>query len=215
MTYEEIIKTYIDPNGLIGAHQYPEKWSTGNGILLTTLARIIAPISQIQGLLFLLAITQCENPRFSGIFFKNSGRTDQISHDDMIAAAYWCSEDVFNRIENHGWVLSNTGKFYWDAWVKPWHRAYYLLMAGKSHRLYELLLALMLITDGIFNKKDSSGKIVNFLICKCLKNKSKIVDFGIRMWENTTIRRWGSYRDIFKTYFGPNHPFSIFVQERL
>lgn len=212
MSYLEEITKYIDQDGLIGNKPNPEKWSNGNPILDTAIATII-PSKVFLYRFCCNSVGLCSSA--PGVFNKNPGRTDQISHDDMIGAAVFYRQSVYQYAMLNGWVLSNTGEFYWDAWVKPWHRGYYCLLVGRPNLVYNLFLAGMLIVDGLFNTQDSSTKKLNWLIQTQLYGRVWIVDKAIAIWRKYTYKHWGSYKNIFKTYYGENHPFTRYVKEDL
>ena len=134
--FDQEIKDWIDYDGLVGNKKNPEKWSTGNAILETAFAYQIA--KERTSFRWMHALEESVLGCFQkGVLNKNPGRTDQITHDDIVG---FCSinpqlADLVCQWGNKtGWVLSNTGENYFTANVKPWHRAFYLA-ASSSNRV--------------------------------------------------------------------------------
>lgn len=207
MSFRDEIEVYFDKDGLIGTSPHPKKWSGGNQIL-DTAQRIIylhdtKNLTIEDKLQYSRATLKCED-RF-GIINKNPERPDEITHDciigHVVASALTGTGFEFRFLYFIKvakwypwlWVASNTGKLYWTAIVKPWHKAFYKHMAQPFVSPPSILgytwLAVSILHDAIFNKKNASDKKVMWVMIYGLlqrKIKSKysrwVIVRAIAVW---------------------------------
>jgi hypothetical protein len=97
--------------------------------------------------------------------------------------------------------MSNTSKFYWTAWAKPWHKAFYQTCADEPISfLQRIILKAFLYADTL--SKDNSGHQLVWLMVSALE----LADQRF----NSICKYWRSKVDmgkVIKEYHGENHPF--------
>lgn len=220
MGFREALFEYTSSfTGLIGVTPNPAGWSSGNPLTETGTACIFL---KKLGLLNIddapvkaAAYSYCL-PK-DGFFSKLPGVKSNASHDDVIGivagystCGFLCREflqdDIIEYGQHHWWVLSTSGKFYWDAMTKPWHYAYYMLASGNTPNiLARASLAAFVVFDALFNKTNSSDKK---LIWMMLETTPKTLYH--RFWYWRLKNTWGNMQKVFNTYYGPNHIFTIY-----
>ena len=206
------VAIWVDADHLIGAKDHPEKWSSGNALLdtATVLNLLLSNDPHFEDLLD--GINRCRS--IYGAYDKNPGRPDEITHDDLIGVAsispFYARELCADMEKQHGF-LSNTGKRYFTAWVKPWHRAFYQLMAGHQvSYIYLLAFCLQLLLMGM-RRTDASGSKLVLLQTKALLGICK--DLGLSTYlirlltwtKHRILAFWGSERALYAEYYGPEH----------
>lgn len=228
MTYKEELATYIDQaTNLVGKTPNKANYSSGNALLETGTAYVIAKITKAPGFdqaykPMLDAMVSCKEPMGS-FFTKNPGvPDDKISHDDvigMVAGAVACGsvaklyveELIIKRGLSNVWVLNTTGFKYWDAYTKPWHKGYYIIATDVAKiKLFDAICyAGMLIADALHNKDNSSDKrLCHIMVETTPKGRSIIVDKAISIWRSLTLKKWGSYAKIYDVFHGTDHVFT-------
>lgn len=226
MGFREDIYGYTSGIGLVGATPNPNGWSSGNVLVETGQACIflkkLGLLDPNDANTKAAALSYCL-PK-DGFFSKLPGVESSASHDDVIGivstyaicggiCTEFLNEDIIEYGKDHWWVLSTTGKFYWDALTKPWHYAYYMLAADKNPNIIAMLsLIFVILYDALFNKKDSSGAKLIWMMIESLQGKSKLVSLTGRFWHSRIKKTWGSVQDIFKIYYGPNHIFTKYSE---
>lgn len=226
MSYKEEMAKYINlSTGLVGLTPNKADYSSGNCLLETGTAYVfLKRLDYITAAdLYSLgnAIASCKQP-LNPFYSKNPGTDDFISHDDIIGiySGWKAAGDMISlrSIAGYGkkrlWLYSTTGRLYWDAITKPWHRAYYTITSsGKATLGDSLILGGYLAIDALFNKNNSSDKKLAWLMVQGVENKSVLLDRFIYYWYNKTYQKWGSIRNVFKTYYGEDHVFTRYCWE--
>lgn len=221
-SFVDTITPWIDQDGLVGTEYKPPKWSGGNQLQETALACAIevslngrnADREFIQRCSD--AIGRCRNP--DGSFNKNPGRTDEITHDDLLcvaAASRICgmpwARAIFEWGTNVGWDLSNTGKLYWDALAKPWQRAVYAMCAGKVPTWYESTSNVIsnIISAGSGNP---SSDRIKWITSVAVKGLGPMNDLSIDYWRHKAKQRYLSVGGMMLQYYekDPMNPFCEF-----
>lgn len=239
MSFREEMKAYFDFDGLVGTAPHPPIWSGGNQILDTAtwllyLRLIDAYPYHDDDLKAGYAIQRCQTRIGSGMVNKNPGRTDQITHDCIIGAivissitgSYWCLRFIqfaerFTWLPI--WVASNTGKIYWTAIVKPWHKAFYKLACPTASRSPGLIgyacLASAIFHDAMFNKTNASNKKLMWVMVRTLERKMLIPSGGLclleramRFWDER-LKALGGIKPFMATYYGVDHPFAKYAPQ--
>jgi hypothetical protein len=224
-TFVEAISAYIDPDGLIGNRPNPLKWSTGNAIEETAMACAIeVALNGKSGVdkQFLRdrvdAISRCRTGD-GGFLSKNPGRPDEITHDDLIPAAALsriCGVGFAKLINDFGdsneWILSNTGRIYWDARTKPWQRAFYRLADTRKPTWDEgIELGIAYIVDA-FSGHPSSNRL-SWIQAQAISGMGTWLDSCIAVWSARMRVRYGTVGDMMFEYYQKTdearaHPYS-------
>lgn len=218
--------TYMNPHtGLFGYMPNIAEFSTGNTLLDTGTAYVIlASIKEMtpaDKMLMLASVLTC-NSHENKWLASHPYSSDRISHDDMIglvAGLYFTQHfDFISYLVDYGmkhrWVFSTTGEFYWDAWTKPWHKAYYILADNEMPWLGgRLMMSAYIVFDGLLNKRNMSDKKLIWLMYKVCSGKSAIVDLALGFWHSRLLKKFGSMQNVFITYYGQDHLFSKWCRE--
>lgn len=222
------LKFFInDFTGLVGVTPNPIGWSSGNPIVETATAYVflkkLGILQPSDALEVSKAFSYCL-PSVDSFYTKTPFSQDNASHDDIVGlvAGYsvcgeaqgleFLEEDIIQYGKRHFWVLSTSGKFYWDALTKPWNYAYYMLAAGHNPGfIAQSFLALAIIVDALANKNNSSDKKLIWLMLETLKGDNRVVKWAASVWRRRLITQWGSLENVFKTYYGPNHLFTLYA----
>ncbi len=226
MTYsEEMLKYMNKDTGLFGYMPNEAGFSTGNPLLDTGTAYVMLndqSLEDTNGTSLKLTVYKCF-PTGQHYIAKIPGTLDKISHDDLIGIVAGlavtdeieCIKDlVIEEGRELDWILSTTGEFYWDALVKPWHKAYYLMAAGLVPWVGgRVMLAASILLDALFNKDSTSDKKLIWLMYKTVMGRSKIVDFAFKIWHKRLIKVFGSMKKVFEIYYGPDHLFTRYCSE--
>lgn len=231
------ILSYLDTDNLMGNDQNPKTVRTGgNELLQTWTAWIIMHklgILEPQDIETISRATKsCEVPGEVGIYDRNpplvdgSRRMDEIAHDDICGISMGSSclslgfgKDIVKHGKHNWWVFSNTGKLYFTAIAKPWHRAAYTLAAWEKPgderpgSISLALLAITIVSNAIFGKDNASGKLLIWVTIQGLKGKSYTIDLVSKFWFKQINKTYGSVREIFKRYHNENHPFALYAPE--
>lgn len=229
MDYREALAAYTDTGtGFVGVTPNAAGWSSGNplvemGVALLLLKKL-GLVAKGDSDSYSYAISACL-PNTGAFFSKLPHVESNVSHDDLIGivAAYsalggscavYLEEDIIDYGKQHWWLLSTSGKFYWDAMTKPWHYAYYMLAAGhRPNMLATLSLAVFAVFDALFNYTNSSDKKLMWLMLETIAGRSKLVDLTRRFWWYRLDKTWLSMRAVFAKYYGPNHVFTLYCKE--
>lgn len=227
--FSEEMNPWIDQDGLIGSSAHPPKWSTGNGLLETSIAiameielnRSRSDISFLRRLVN--GIEACRISETS--FNKNPGRFDQITHDDLLAVASTqrlASTSFATHIvkygQRNGWDLSNNGEKYWDAQAKPWDVAFYELSASKSTSMYNkgclFTYILSSATAGALTKGNPGSHRLLWIQLLSIEGASPWLDLAIHIWRASMNNKYKTVGNMMKAYYSePDHPFDIFGQQ--
>lgn len=212
--------------GLFGVTPNPANYSTGNPLLETAQAyvflRLYGDYRATDQIDLTDAFNSCRMPA-TGFFSGKPHSIDNITHDDIIGmVAAWAAQGGYGRVLNylnfvewaqqHNYVLSTTGKFYWDALVKPWHWAYYILcstnMKGPMNSSWYTLLSFVfaILVDALFNTNNTSDKKLMYLMIKSTTGESKLVDFAAKFWWKRLRKVFGSMSVVFNVYYGQKAP---------
>ena len=199
------ISEYLDADGLIGTHKNPTPVTNGNPIVSSAVAVCIDPASREllePGVLMLKA------DRF---YRKKARSEDQITHDDVIGLCAFVPQHVYEFGSKHFWIMSNTGKIYWDAIAKPQQIAYYKLV-NKRFTMLAPFLFLSLAMGAIF-KGNASDRQLSYIIVKTLP-KTFFMNIACKLWYWGVKKHWGSMRRVmFEYYNDSNHPFCVYMPE--
>jgi hypothetical protein len=225
MGFMEDLRPWIDADGLVGNQPNPKPWSSGNQLLETAFAvlyadKLVPNADHMEPLV--TAMWRCQLP--SGSFQKNPGRPDEITHDDLIAAAAMkriaggtAAESMANRLaalgERTGWDLGNTGEFYQDAQARPWHVAYYKLAATRTPAWYELASMVVETLWGALSlargKTDPGGDRLRWLRLEAVAEASPWLQVSAFVWRLAARRAYVSPGTMMEWYYNtPSHPYA-------
>lgn len=229
MTYREDMMNYTNAGSqLVGYTPNTANYSSGNPLLETGTAHLFRNLldrraGAVDFELLNVAINKCD---IGNCWVSKLPNTNaDISHDDIIGLTAGLSsygapgkDMVRYFIVNEGyetdWILSTSGNFYWDALVKPWHKAYYMIAAGMTPWVGgRVFLASYVIIDALFNKSNTSDKKLLWLMSKTCTGKSKLVDFAFKLWKSRLNKVFGSMKNVFSIYYGPGHLFAKWCNE--
>jgi hypothetical protein len=226
MTFSEDISAWIDEENLVGNQKNPPRHSSGNGILETAMTIAyeveLGENSQNTSLIQKLVsgISACKSS--NGSFDKNLGRPDQITRDDLLAAASTqkiagtsFADYLVGLGGKTGWDLKNTATSYPSGFAKPWDVAAYKLMSSTPDTItYFEILALVLSISWAtlqcaFGKSDPSGDRLRWLMHLSICSINMLVDFAAILWSYAATARYGSVGGLQKIYYTetPDHPF--------
>jgi hypothetical protein len=214
--FVEAITPYLDQDGLVGSCPNPTKWSSGNPLLETSIACAFEVLlnGKDADSVFLKArqdaILACKDPK--GLFDKNPGRYDQITHDDLkpiASLSRLCGMPFAEMIVEFGkknnWVLSNTGFPYWDAYAKPWDQAFYLIANKETPSWFSSpFLYSSIIFDGF--KGDTSSNRLTWLAEISSKGVSPFLDFSFQIWARSMRKRYVTVGGMMFEYYGGKDP---------
>lgn len=153
-----------------------------------------------------------KNPR------KDTGeeRLDKISHDDILAVSCGskiCGLPFAELIRDYGekhkylgtWNLSNTGKVYWDAIVKPYHLYIYQMNANEEIGVIkQFAIKTYLGTPDI---NDPSGTKIKWTVCQAIRGKYKYLDDHI-IYFMRELNKQGGIKEVYKRFYKDWHPFA-------
>lgn len=221
MSFCEELKKWIDEDSLVGASENPGKWSTGNAILETATAGVIIHIlkdkagnlSERAEVLRILqkGIKGCQLE--SGIFNKNPGRPDDITHDDLIGAATFSAlydPSIVKKLvefgEKTGWIMSNTGKVYFNSIARKWHIVFYKLCAGRKVDIFDkIIFGIYLLLPS-----DHSGERLKWLQVEAVGRKSFLLELFSFLWKLKIKRKYRYISELLRKYY--NRSDHIFVK---
>ena len=232
MTYQSEMELLIDADGLVGLTKDPADlrktvWTSGNSLLESYTDLIIRKklncLTNEDKKRMEAATWKCWNRYPTRMFNKsptkwNTGeeRLDQITHDDVLGVSCGSKEcDLIfaQTINAYGeanrywgsWLLSNTGKAYWDAWVKPWHLAVYKLNAGKT--LSPILKSALIWWIGKPEKNNPESNRLKWIVIQAVRGKNKKIDDQIDSFMRE-LNLMGGIKEQFKQSKGEWHPFA-------
>jgi hypothetical protein len=225
MTYREELQDYIGLGlGLVGITPNRADYSSGNPLLETGTAYVLLKDpNEADRMSFILAINLCIRHNMPFITKKPVG-ADDITHDDLIgmiaggvvlggSAKAFVEEQIVRYGQKHFWIFSTTGKLYWTAIAKPWHKAYYILATDviKPKLIDNLALAFFILLDAYTQNDSSSEKRLSWLMIETTKGKSKMVDFAAKIWYRRLKKTFGTVKGVFKVFHGINHVFTKYA----
>jgi hypothetical protein len=206
MTYDETLSLFRDQSGFLGREPNPKTINQdGNPILTLATALVIKHLRGEFTAHDAMWITEVMNGLKSpfGLWNKKPGTMDEITHDDLIGlcvlsrlAGLPFAAQVVKFGEDHDWVLSNTGHWFWDASVKPWDRALYRKCAGQK---LDLLSEVFLSTSIRWNATDlqNAGNLrLGWLMTLVVPDSE-----AAKAWNKTVMKTWGSVKQILKVYY--------------
>lgn len=211
------LKPYIDSDGLIGSCPNPTPGTNGNPLVS---AGVAACIDVTTRPLLYYGVNALSFATVSDgyIFWNKKARSkDQITHDDIIGIVASNNElitfrsDIYKYGIGHHWIMSNTGKIYWDAISKPWHIAFYKMAANRFTMLKPILFLWLAL--GLIFKGTASDRQLDWLMIKTIQGKSKLIDLGIKLWRMGLKRTWGDMTRVMTEYYGPFHPFTRYIKD--
>lgn len=216
---EEVLGHFIDTEGLVTVDRDPGKWSTGNGILFTSLFYSILFVNNAvtpeDFIRFSKAITRCWVGKNIGLLERNDGREDLQAHDDyhVASASYllktYHSEAIWNWGKDHCWSFNNQNPQKWS--FKTWHARFlghvpYLYAASYKKLSFMQTLALKFVLK-LTSWESADDVMKTWLKVQVLKNIEGF-EKSTQSWENILQQRYGSFGKVLEKYFGTNHPFS-------
>jgi hypothetical protein len=229
-TYWEAIKDWLDKDNLVGSRKFPEPWSTGNGLLETGIALTIGMklsgnldvevLKRIQSGIDACLVRDEKGNIIRGLFNKNPGRKDEITHDCIIgvvagsrASGMQFHYDVALFGTVHGWEFCNTGRPYFTAYSKPWHVAFYKFAAGVRPAAYEeILLAAQLIFSAF--KSNVSGLRLSWLMMSTVSKSSTLMEMVSHLFFWQMKKRFKDLSGLMQQYYGnAEHPFVQYTKE--
>lgn len=222
--FTEALAPWIDQDGLVGSIPNPGKQSGGNELLETSIGCVMEVVLNKSAcdVQFLknrqMAISLCQNA--DGSFDKNPGRPDEITHDDLLGiacASRVCGMQFARSIvkfgENNQWVLSNTGKVYWEAIAKPWDRAIYKMCATETPCFYETMpLYGNILVDSVAG--DASSHRLTWLASEALDGISPTLDACFSTWKTRMRSKYVTVGRLMSVYYkGQGHPYAVFGEK--
>jgi len=154
----EILQHYTDEDGMVTIDRDPTKWSSGNGLLHTGLARVlykhVGIDNNLDGITFRNTVAACEvSP---GLYNRNPKRSYQNGHDDytgVVSGSVATESDFQNDVVTHG--VKNLGTYNDDGKFKPqdflfrqfWHTFFWFIATKRFYTLplVPILLAKLFI----------------------------------------------------------------------
>lgn len=237
--YADAARPYFDSTGLFGRHPNPKPLSEGNPATETGSAFTIARLrgerifeddraAFIKGINFLRTF-ELE----PGIYHKKPGTRDEITRDDIygiIAGSIATGADEHRHIctygVRHGWVFSNTGKFYPSAVARPWDIGFYKLAASELRvepTIFEYFSLCGYVLLNAYTKMDDPGsKRLGWLATRSLRmardhlgrpvlEQRPILKSCVEAWEYRIDRVYGGPGRLFTMYKNDErHPFAVY-----
>lgn len=197
---------YIDSDGLIGSCPNPTPGTNGNPLVSAGVAMCI---DQKSYPLLSMGIYSLLTP-----WRKKARSDDQITHDDIIGTCTLSTlfaTGICVTGSRHHWIMSNTGKIYWDAISKPWHIAFYKMAANRFTMLKPILF--LWLAMGIIFKGTASDRQLDWLMIKTIKGRSRLIDYAIKLWYAGLKKYWGDMTRVMTEYYGPFHPFTRYIKD--
>lgn len=226
--FSEDMKPRIDSDDLVGDGSLnPKIRSTGNAILESATAILyeitlggVTPDREFI-LRLLGGVMKCRLE--SGSFNKNPGRPDQITHDDLKAAAaisrlvatvssWVLAQGVVDLGKKTGWNLSNTGSVYPDALARPWDVAFYKLCDLEEPAYYETATLVGSIIVDAFIKNPSNNRLM-WLSLRAVQGININVDLAGAPWKRSMRGKYQNVGNMMGEYYkNPQHPYAVWGQ---
>lgn len=215
----------IDEDGLVGSSEHPTVRSSGNPLLDTAVSCIyeVKLNGRNADIGFLKdresAIAKCQNP--DGTFNKNPGRPDQITHDDLMAAAALtraCGMPFARTISAHGranqWNLSNTGLPYPEAFARPWDIPIYTISASEGADWDRTWYLAMSVLVNAF-QADPGNHRVMWVASQGFKGVYNNIDLALLYWSRKMTAKYETVGGMMEAYLPKNsdswnHPYVVY-----
>lgn len=227
---------WFDEDGLLGTSRNPTRWSGGNQLLDTAQYYVVLGLCESLTLQdkknWIQAVRRCELA--PGVYQKNPGRPDEITHDDIIGVV--CGslafkspfvrfpDEIYERMRSSGGVLSNQpgGKFYFNALVRPWDRIFYRLAQWRCPFVsFTPLFALYVVLHAFLGTKNESGRKIMWLRLSAFLLRPPMSRFGIPplgytlvkvaaavwLWRMRSV--WGSISQVYAKYYSEYYPVTV------
>jgi hypothetical protein len=212
---EAITAAYIDPvTGGVQLHPNVSGQDSDNMLLFTATFVLLLqdPAEQAQARVNLLK-TALACQLQPGEYCRYPGQTTPTSWDDHLGLSV-ASEVLAQEIHTYG--VQND----WD-WGANWLGRIPLfaptVTASALNRLsYPLSLwaALPFLTDCLQPASSTSGRCLLYLAQRSLVGRHNLLDGVMQRWRTQMGQLYkGGMRDVYSTYFGPAHPFSLYGPE--
>lgn len=218
---DEILEHYTDQEFQITIDRNPTRWSSGNGILFSsifyTVLHLNNLISEDDKVRFSRMVDLCWVDPYIGILERNDQRKDKEAHDDyhVATASYllrtYHAEAIYNYGDMHNWSFNNEnpGKWTFSTWHGrfPGTVGYYSIAARKEPGWLDLWMLKKTMRSSLPERSD--GMFMRWLKAQVMLKSDKE---DIRSAGNDFIGKakgkWGSLGKILEPYFGSDHPFS-------
>lgn len=217
----EILKNYLDSDGLVSIDRNPSKWSTGNGLLYTglfyTILALRGELDESDRKRFSKAVSACEvRP---GLYNRNPNRPDFEAHDDyvgVVCGAFFTGTRFARDVLEYGLArdfhYDNTGR---DSGLRSDHSrfvgriGFYFAAAGEKPGF----LRRVGINGGIRGAIDmpfgnAGEKLLVWLQVQVLK-KAGLLPIACALFDQHVEDEYGSASGLFCVALrSPGHPFS-------
>lgn len=226
MSFKQDLAPYFDADNLVCNKPNPSAhWDGGNELLETGTAYVIMKLlgeyTDADAEQVTAAVRACQAGGVSGIYDKNppldgKRRMDNISHDDILGVAAMSAvcklpfaSEIVDYANHTNWWLTNNGIHYWDAWVKPWHKAFYKGAAGRKLSWLDGMTLHIFLACNTMSKADPSGTRLTWLMVESLHITNPEYDGLREQWYAKLHSTYGSMKNVFSVYHNPTHPFAV------
>lgn len=191
----------------VSVHKNPPDYSCDNGIDFTAVAiRVGARIgAQITGFKRMCVMYEA---RESGEFMRHPTATTSMSWDDHTSAAAmssWLAWRILRYGQTHNWT--------WDVGTKKlWRLPIFVPTVkagtiGSINILWQAWASIAYIANCFEGAEHTSGKKSLWVAQEALYGSGFLITKVIDLWRWAQMKRYpGGIQDVFKVYFGPDHP---------
>ncbi len=213
----DIESLYTDKEGLVSKDVNPTEWSSGNGLLYTsiyyTLLKLRNELIPSDVVEFKRIYTSLQN--FPGTFNRNVNRTDLNAHDDLTGlvacsrliepnrdaakAVFWHGikyQGCFNNVDNKRTFRS-----------LQWRHLDFMSHCFVSAYNVRIFVPIQLDYIANINLEDTTSIILAWLQLESLNNDDVKLNFQIAIRK----KYLDGMRSVFASYFGPTHPFAMYA----
>jgi hypothetical protein len=223
MTFREAILDWCEKGTLAVSNQKnPGPRSCDNLLLFTgTYIQLLDTITPNDAYLFSKFVRSCEV--VPGLFNRYPGFHGQESWDDLIGVVAGShrlglqyGSEVLYYGEDHDWNWNNVqpGVINTESMLGRFPQFVAMLrVAGRETPSYaeQILFAACCIRAAFDPPGDTSGRCLQFLMNRVVFGKCMLMDLSIFFWRWKMKRVYpGGMRDVYKIYFGPEHPFAVY-----
>ena len=225
--YSSALDLFVDEDRFIGRDIHPTPGTDGNPILTLATAlfvkRLRNEFDKEDAAWFAQCVESLSSPH--GLWYKKPRTKDEITHDDLLGIAALAAltnhgkikdlaRDIVYHGESHNWVLSCTGKYYWDADCKPWHKAFYRMAVGQELDLFSvMLMAGSIIIDALGDIENASNHRLTWMMLRSIQGRSVIIDWAARIWKKRIFGAYRSAKRILTKFYGESFPIAKFCPE--
>lgn len=214
---DEVVKHYIDQDGLVTVDRDPSKWSTGNGLmhlgLFATMLMALKQASYADACDVDEAFENCM--KAPGIYNRNPGREDLIAHDDLIGVAAGSlaissslrTDYILTYGLKHFLFWNNTKTFTINAFRGRALSFMLFILSANSFFVRHLFKPFAWLLFKFSNPTDYHV-MLNYMMLEALAKKSPM----FKKLRDEKVKTMGLSSAI-SAYFGVNHPLVEMAQQ--